>query len=129
MSQYIKEQINIVFNKPVETTTLEMLNELFIDIDPGQLEAVILSDERTVDIQIDADTNVSYSSLDLMNRLHNGNPDVKSILIIDTDTNFGSYSYLKTDKTSAEDAGDLVRWFIDGIKDNVGESAVNVNWQ
>lgn len=133
MAKYIKEQISIQLkdriNDPdTENAFIEKLYELFTDIEESFIEIAIIKDGSIVDIQIDADVHSFYCTKELMDKLHDSVSDIKAILIIDADCHFGGYSYLKTEKTSAEDATYLMQDFIEGIKDNINESTNNVNW-
>lgn len=133
MSKYIKEQVTIELKDRIkdvdaENTFIDKLYELFFDVEENCIEIAVIKDGTAVDIQIDANVHFGYHTKEVMDEFHNSATNIKAILIIDADCHFGGYSYLKTDKTSVDDAECLLRNFIDGIKDNIEESTNNINW-
>lgn len=133
MIKYIKEQISIQLkerlsdNDAVETY-INKLYKYFNDIIGDCVEISFIKDETAIDIQIDGTVRNFYSTKKVMDELHVLDSNIKAILIIDADCHFGSYSYMKTEKTTVDDAVYLMAEFIKGIKENIDESTANVNW-
>lgn len=133
MSKYIKEQVTIELKDRIkdiddENTFIDKLYELFLDVEENCIEIAVIKDGTTVDIQIDANVHFGYHTKEVMDELHVLDSNIKAILIIDADCHFGGYSYMKTEKTTVDDAVYLMTEFIKGIKENIDESTANVNW-